>query len=148
MRRAKIFYRRKEVDKKISELKKEQEKILQEWNEVAQSCNHEITITTWKMETPIGMILSDVRPRTYCLLCDEHLSPKRYLANEEVVKIKNAVNINLQDYPSICNNWGRKHYINNLEVLYQEVSRDFANLSEREIGEIMKKRIDVIEAFI
>ena len=48
----------------------------------------------------------------------------------------------------ICNKWGRRCYRKKMEDLYVEVSQDYGNLSEEEIGIIMRKRIDAIEAFI
>ena len=147
MKTTKIFYRRMEAEKKVSELKKEVSRVNDEWKKIAEVCEHQITITTWKMDTPFGMTISDVRPRTYCLLCDENLGPKRFKTKEEVLKLRNSVNIDLQKYPSICYKWGRRCYRKELENLYAEVCQDYGNISEEEIGIIMKNRIDAIEAF-
>lgn len=148
MKKVNILFRRLDAEKEIATLKKGQIEIEKRWQEDKEKCNHEITITTWRMKTLDEMLISTVQPRTYCLTCQEHLSPRDYILPELAEKIKNSLNINLQEYPKICNEWGTRKYIKKLEELYKDVYMEYSDLSDYEIGRIMKRRMDVIEAFI
>ena len=93
-------------------------------------------------------MISIARPRTYCLKCLEHLCPRKYLPKKLTEQIRNSVEIDMQEYPRICNDWGVRRYEKNLEELYKDVYDSFSDLSDYEIGEIMKRRMEAIEAFI
>lgn len=148
MRKTNILLRRLEANKVIASLQKRVSMVEKNWDEVKAGCNHEITISTWEMEPPFGMLISKIPQRTFCLLCNEHLSPRMYLADDFVDKLKKSVKIDLQEYPNICNKWGVRHYSEKLIELYKDIYIEFDDLTEYEIGRIMKRRLDAIDVFL
>ena len=148
MKRKSVLIRRLEIQKQLHKISKKQKSLKEQFEKEKKKCNHEICVTTWITDISDGNIFSFFKPRSYCLLCHEHLAPRKYVSMAIKRKMDEAVNINMQGYPNIFKYWGAMNYEKNLERMYLEIRKENKNCCENEIGRIMKKRLEVFDTFM
>lgn len=155
MKKINILKQRNLIEFELNHLREAEKKCEEKFEELRKKCNHEIVISTWRRKAPDEMVITEIKPRSYCLFCSEHLSHRKYISQVLAKKISDSVVIDLQDYPNLCKYWENQNphrksemnYLTVLERLYEDVKMDYPDISEQEIGMIMKKRLEVFDAF-
>lgn len=141
-RKDKTIKKRKELTRKLKELRKQQEVIELKLDLLKERCNHEIIVTSCEKKSAFKEIT--LAPRMHCLMCGEYLAPRRYLPVEDIKKMEKAVHINMKDYPMLNERWGASWW-SRLEDLYLSTIVALPEKNEYEIGEEMKKQLEIEE---
>lgn len=131
----KIIARKRALEKELKEIKKRERKIYKKLNEIETRCGHAIIIKPIPQKT--NKFPFD---RTYCLFCGE-MDPfvRKLMPPELLDKMNNAINIELEDYPSLCTK--EKHLESYLIELYCNLVKKFPKLSNKEIANKMKQEL-------
>ena len=131
----KIIARKRALEKELKEIQKRERKIYKKLNEIETRCGHAIIIKPIPQKT--NKFPFD---RTYCLFCGEtEPFSRKWIPPELLDKMNNAINIELEDYPSLCTK--EKHLESYLIELYCNLVKKFPKLSNKEIANKMKQEL-------
>ena len=139
MKKYNKILKRIEIQRKWNELKKQQKELEKEYFQLRKKCDHPIVISTPKVDSNVTKII--ISPRTYCMICRERLSPRKYYTKELSDKLENAFHIDLADYKNLVVD---EKLITTIEDMYIELRKE---MPEYEIGEVIKRRLELMDVF-
>ena len=138
----KIFLkRRRTIIEQLSKIRRKERKLQKELKELQVECNHEIIVKQKKKMLPGD---EATREYTYCLICGEHLSPRKYWEEEIKEKIKNAACIDLDNYPNAL----QGNDENPAHTLYELFKVKYPEATNMQIAEKIKEKLEQSEESI
>ena len=135
MKKYNRIIKRIEIQEKWYDLKKQQRELEKEYSQLRKKCDHPIVISTPNVEKIV------ISPRTYCLICRERLSPRKFYTKELSDKLQNAFQVDLSDYKNLVVD---EKLITTIEEMYIELREE---MLECEIGEVIKRRLEIMDIF-
>ena len=140
MKKYNKIIKRIEIQRKWQDLKNQQKELEKDYFQLRKKCDHPIAISTPGVRSTNVTQLATV-PRTYCMICRERLSPRKFYTKELSGKLKNAFCIDLSDYKNLAVD---EKLIIAIEDMYIELREE---MPEYEIGEVIKRRLEVMDVF-
>ena len=132
-----------QIKDELLKLEKQKEKLLKERQRIIDNCEHEINFITCETESST---IKGKKTRSYtkCLICGRYLWPTKAASEDTLRKMKNAIKIDMHNYPNYAKKRGEDCY-RIVKIFYNIEKKYNPELTEFEIGNRLIKILEKIE---